>query len=85
MVKDEDNGDNVQEDQTSEHSLRQSTGSQDYQSDKDEMIEISAYNNNNWYDCVSDTEHMYAIGETDHISTTKTQEKGLAKDTDKAC
>jgi hypothetical protein len=84
IIDKEDNDDHDQDDQTSEYNTRQSTGSQNYKSDEEEMVEVNVYDNNNWYDCVSDTEHMFMIGETDQNPVTKTCGDGPAQNIDKA-
>ena len=42
------------------------------------MVEVDIYDNNDWYDCISDTEHMFAIGETDRTPVIKPHKDGLA-------
>ena len=81
IINEENNDD--QDNQLSEHSDQPSTGSQGYQSDEEEMVKVDVYNNNDWYDRVSDTEHMFAIGEIDQTPVMKSHEIGLAPDTDK--
>ena len=63
-IIDEENNDD-QDNQLSAHSDQPSTGSQGYQSDEEEMVKVDVYDNNDWYDHVSDTEHMFVIGEID--------------------
>ena len=78
MVNKQDMDDDEQDDQVSEHSIQQSTGSQDYKSDGEEMVKVNIYDNNDWYDHVSSTEHMFRIGETDQTPVMKPCKDRLA-------